>query len=944
MENLKGNWIWTKDSLSVENTMACFCEEFEVTSLVERLELRLTADTRYIAYLNGVEVGRGPGKSLQSNWFYNVYDITSLVKCGINYLAIRVWSYGHSNYQAIAHQPGIIYDVQQNGCLIACSDEDTKSSLDLGIKRNTVKRNVNLGFMEYYDSNKFDNSWISNSDISKSWDHSVIVEDSWGLLETLATKQFDNQIVTPKKVVEISDTKLTCQQVSLNLREALFPNRVDADASDFTGYWGVVIDAPTNMSGNITFPNRAWNGIIGTFKIDEVLYDVTDDIRDIKVELKKGSQLFLMEMAESFDDLYCHIEFHFDEDLAFKSLEQGEDGTFFVIGPTHSLCVFVDGLNHGEQEEYRNSIKNCEMNKAVFACESAEDILKFKDDIKFVSDKYIFFNEYIYSLVKSQKIVQSYPVINTNQGILWNNMEKSIIEPPRDGEYKRIIVDMQDIYVGGIEFAVNASQGTVIDIYGFENMYGEEIDFTIGLNNAVRYICKDGYQVYKTATRIGARFYVLTFSNQTQSTEIIHFKQNHSTYATSGSGTFRCNDYELNKIWDCSKQTHTLCMEDTFTDCPTFEQAFWIGDAQISANVNAMLYGEYALMRHCLVLATKLKENTPLYNALGPTDWITSIPMWTMNWMVNIKQYVEYTDDKTILVELYDNVKEVLFYLATLITDEGTFLINAWNMIDWAAMDIARHGVVTAQQGILAYCYDYFKGVANDLGNEVDSKFYGDCSERLLDGIDKQLWDNDKKMFVDGWTPKNGFSKTVSIQTHSLLSLYNAITDERKQKYVEKYLDVPPESFLAVGSPFMLFYLYETWIDQQLYQNVINDIKKNWGMMLRYDSTTCWEVFPGFYEFGRTRSYCHSWSSSPVYFLSKYVLGIKMIENGYKKIEISIPEVDLMWCEGSIPTPFGDISIRWSKENNIKSCHITVPSNIVVSLPNDEWKIVVKVI
>ena len=99
--------------------------------------------------------------------------------------------------------------------------------------------------------------------------------------------------------------------------------------------------------------------------------------------------------------------------------------------------------------------------------------------------------------------------------------------------------------------------------------------------------------------------------------------------------------------------------------------------------------------------------------------------------------------------------------------------------------------------------------------------------------------------------------------------------------------------------------------------------------MLKYDSTTCWEVFPGFYEVSRTRSYCHSWSASPAYFFIKYALGVQMLD-GFAKIEIKEPAWDMKWCRGDVPTPHGAIHIEWIREDGRKECRVRIPKKIQV--------------
>ena len=96
--------------------------------------------------------------------------------------------------------------------------------------------------------------------------------------------------------------------------------------------------------------------------------------------------------------------------------------------------------------------------------------------------------------------------------------------------------------------------------------------------------------------------------------------------------------------------------------------------------------------------------------------------------------------------------------------------------------------------------------------------------------------------------------------------------------------------------------------------------------MIRYETTTCWEVFPGFYENSRTRSYCHSWSSSPAALMQKYLLGIKMEKEGFRKVSFEIPNIPNRWCRGGIPTPSGLIYVDWNRDEKV--CNLEIPADI----------------
>jgi hypothetical protein len=53
-----------------------------------------------------------------------------------------------------------------------------------------------------------------------------------------------------------------------------------------------------------------------------------------------------------------------------------------------------------------------------------------------------------------------------------------------------------------------------------------------------------------------------------------------SHYPVAEIGRFQCSDSQLNEFWQISQTTTKLCMEDTFDDCPAYEQTFWVEDSR----------------------------------------------------------------------------------------------------------------------------------------------------------------------------------------------------------------------------------------------------------------------------------------------------------------------------------------------------------------------------
>ncbi|WP_343246326.1 alpha-L-rhamnosidase C-terminal domain-containing protein [Diplocloster hominis] len=924
-------WIWARNA-GEENVRVCFLGEFVLDSGEEQASVQICASTRYILYINGEKIGQGPIRSGKKTGYLDCWDIGSACVKGLNYIQIRVWSYGWSTYQSLFAEGGVCYRVEAGGRLLAVSDEQVRCAKDKGHQSYAPKRNVNLGFTDYYDARCFDSSSLFSPETCSGWERARISHMPFENLEERPVLPFHMQEIFPKRLLHIQEVSKTALSVSINTRDAFFPGRQDADETIFLGYLGSVINCERDMKGMISFPNRSWNGLLGSFCIDGSLYRVTDRDRSVEVELTAGAHFFLMQLAGKFDDLYCHMEFAFPGALAFGD---GGKHQFFTAGPYARLTSGTDGrariYNDFEPEDGEK--------KGLFCLDTFEEFEKQAGNIVWVDEKYVFMDSYLLSMARTEKVVRELSVRVDNLGILWNNQQDTRISPPKQGDYKRLLLDFGDEYVGTFSFTLRAAAGTVLDIYCYENHYEDQPDYTIGLNNGVRYICREGWQTYACMARTGVRYALLTFRDQAQEVRIRRFSLEYAVYPMSGQAEFSCSDYELNRIWEMCSHTHQLCMEDTFTDCPAYEQAYWIGDAQLSSTINGCISGNYELMRHNLCFAVNALENTGLMNALTPTDWNTSIPLWAMNWCIAIRDYAALTNDTGIIAELYPHVKEMLTAYAALITEEGLFLISSWNLIDWADLDIRdNQGVVTGQQAALSYCYKIGEGFAERMKDAAGQRFFRECRDKLLRGIGENLWDSDRSCYYDGFTREEGYSKTASIQTHALLYLYDAISDPERRKQTAEYLIQPPDYFVKAGSPFMLYYVYECLDRIGEQGRILEDIRDKWLRMLSFDTTTCWEVFPGFYEEDRTRSYCHSWSASPVLFLQRLILGIRPLEEDFSGICVELPEAPITWCRGSMPTVRGTIFLWWNREEKRMKVRVPEGTEVELKVP-DDWKV-----
>ena len=80
-----------------EFSRAQFRRVFDVEKVPPRVPLRLSADSRYLLWVNGAEVGRGPIRSQPRRLRYDEYDIAAYLRPGRNVVAVLVTYYGRAN-------------------------------------------------------------------------------------------------------------------------------------------------------------------------------------------------------------------------------------------------------------------------------------------------------------------------------------------------------------------------------------------------------------------------------------------------------------------------------------------------------------------------------------------------------------------------------------------------------------------------------------------------------------------------------------------------------------------------------------------------------------------------------------------------------------------------------------------------------------------------------
>ena len=976
-------WIWDNSGLHPRNYWLCFRKTFHMKNLYDQASIHITADSKYILFVNGRRVGFGPVRCWDFEYSYDTYDIKDYLVCGKNTVAVLVIHHGVSTFQYVEGEAGLLAQIElgKNNVVERTikSDRTWKAARHEGYEQYTSKISAQQAWVEVFDANRFNDSWFKPYFNDSLWGKAVVVKrqsskEGRCLIER-DIPYLSCQKIYAKRVCSYKEVQTIHNAISINLRDNIFLNSFDANKRKFAAYIILKIMCPHNVKGKLTFPFSQWQSPRGTFKINNKIYVFDNTQRQVDIEMVRGENEFIMDVSGMYHEYSVRMAFDVPVQLEFMQIGNSMPGRCIMVGPFYTNQIqdveceekAISLLSSGDMDSIQLSFNQSRESvdiEALKAYKALQDMKSFNiGKIMRVFNNYLSpipeHNIYIndaYSTSTMKKVVRTIEegsiVDNSCSGFntrisnfIVPNENYSTVMPSFQGGGTEIIIDFGKELSGFIEFSLEAAERTQIDLYFFEYMNNGVIEHTSDLDNTLRYYTKTGRQSYYSHIRRGYRYVMLTITNNTKPIKLYSISTELCTYPVTQNGAFYSSDYQLNKIWSISAHTTQLCMEDTYVDCPAYEQTFWTGDSRNEALVNYYAFGEYQISKRCLNLIEKSSKITPFLMDQVPSGWQSVIPDWTFFWVIACKEYYQYTKDKEFLRDIFPGVLKVIKAYSKLINNDGLLEFTGWNLLDWADMDTPDSGVITHENAAFVKALEDTEYMAEELKSHEEVCHLGEMRRSVITAINKHLWNDQCKAYIDCIHSDGRASTTISQQTNIMVYLYDCYDQSRKQ-HIENIILHPEEigayiqnnifKEVKIGSPFMSFFLLEALVKIKDFRGAINYIRNNWGQMLEMGATTCWEMFPGFMPDRLTRSHCHAWSAAPVYFLGMLVLGITPLSKGLESILFSPKPCGLKWANGSVPTPYGTIDINWRIKDKIMDIFLSKPENIQCEIEIDK--------
>ncbi len=908
MTNWQGWWIWTGQKVAERNAFVRFRRSWRYDG--GPAVLHITADSRYVLYVNGAYVGQGPVRAWPAHWRYDTYDLTPYLKRGENVLAVLVQHLGEGNFQYIPAPPGLLAQLELAQETIV-SDGAWRASPDPAFISVVPRISVQQGFEEQYDARLADDWTLPGYD-DGAWPSAVPLrpaDDGWHRdLAPRGIPFLTLEPVLPQRVLSKEAVRSLPHRFTIYAKPYILPEDHLSTIGFAHAYLATQVWSPAEA--DITF--RTPHKHPGPLKVNG------QEVKEGRARLRAGWNSLVASLRGAQQQLWEFVVvMEGPPQLRFCATAERPGSPWAVVGPfALSEEERQAQVRHGDPDRI---LVNPLVPEAT--CERGEAFWREGDVAQVVHEPF-FQPVRPEHLPAADAFVQAYTdqVIDgevqlAGEESLLSGNGWATVYPLPDGSDVRILLDFGREVIGYHRFEISASAGTVVDLLNFEFITPSgQYHLTEGMNNSARYICREGRQAYQTYVRRGFRYSYLILRNLTRPVHLRRVEVLFSTYPQSRRGEFLSSDAKLSQIWQVGAHTLRCCAEDTYTDCPAYEQTHWVGDARNEALVDWVVNGDPRLWYRCLEQTGQSLDRSPLTESHVPSAWQTILPLWSLLWMRSCREYLLFTGDREGGRRLLRFVERNVDGIAKHLNRQGLFEIRAWNMFDWAAMDTPSAGVVTHQNCMAVGALREGAEMAEWLGEGNLALRWREMADALSQAINAHLWSEEKGAYTDSLRDGQ-FSPVYSQQTQTAAYISGVATGERARRCLE-IMRNPPVGFVRAGSPFFEFFLLEAYQREAEEQALLDTIRRDWGFMIDMGSTTFWELWTlsdlwNAPKDRLTRSYCHGWSAAPTFFLSTYTLGVRPGGPGFRPVIVEPHPGDLLWCRGRMPTPHGDVEVQW---------------------------------
>lgn len=346
---------------------------------------------------------------------------------------------------------------------------------------------------------------------------------------------------------------------------------------------------------------------------------------------------------------------------------------------------------------------------------------------------------------------------------------------------------------------------------------------------------------------------VITESSATENKQPLHFK-----------------DAFMQKIYDVGVKTLHDCMTDVFEDGPKRDRRLWLGDLRLQALANYVTFDNLDLVKRCLYLFAgmtvndgRISANVFVKPANVPDD--TFMYDYSLFFISTLYDFEKHHKDQELLDDLYPIAKKQMDYCLKYMNDQGKVKTDDQYpvFVDWSN----EFNKDSCGQAITIYALKQMIALTQMKGEDI-ATYETALSKATQYALDR-LYNAEKHLFKTT-------NDEYNIATQAWMMYANILSPEENKKVMETCVK---ELFpiKGIATPYMYHHITEALFMAGMKDEAVGLIKNYWGKMVDLGADTYWEAFdpdhPDYSPYGSPiiSSYCHAWSCSVIYLMTKYL-------------------------------------------------------------------------
>ena len=407
------------------------------------------------------------------------------------------------------------------------------------------------------------------------------------------------------------------------------------------------------------------------------------------------------------------------------------------------------------------------------------------------------------------------------------------------------------------------------------------------------------------------RYVELEITTDKEPLVLEEFHSEFTGYPFELKSSFESKDSGMSDIFEVAWRTQRLCAGELFFDCPYYEQLQYTGDTRIQGLNTAYASGDTRLWKDAIQDYYDSRLPFGLTQSRYPSSTQQIIAPFSLVWITMLHDYMMHCEDHQFIEKMVPAILDILNWYDARVADNGMLgNLESWLFVDWVNEWKTGYPPLTKEKEYSAvigmqYVYTIQKAmeIFDAYGMSGLKNKWSKKAEITQKSILEHCWDEDKQLLAD--TPEK---KTYSQHSNVLAILSNSFEVAQEKELMQRVFinkDIAQTSF------YFDFYKIAALKKVGLGDVYLSTLDTLSGLLDKGLTTFPEKADP-------TRSDCHAWSASPLYYYLSLICGIEPATPGFNSIRIEPHLGDLNWVKGSMPHRLGEIKVNLKKTRDKK--------------------------